>query len=567
MPKLIVIHGADAGKQYSLAEDIVTLGRHSGNLVHLHDHKVSRRHLEIRQDGQNDYQLIDLGSGNGTLLNGQQVQTALLRPGDRITIGDTILVFTDDGNGSLPQVSQQGDRTIISSRPVKDLPSAIVRTVAEDEGSRILSHADRVGTDWLRTRLASLTAMHEATEAVSHIMDTDQLLGKVIDLVMRTTEADHGCVVLVDRDTGKFTPKAAKTRSGLSQDTLVISRTVIEHVLENRQGILIADALADERFRGGDSIAKHQMREVICVPMKGRHETVGVMFLDTIGIHPVVTTSWSETSPLRFTEDHLRLTVALAHQAGMAVEETRYYQALLQAEKLAAVGQTIAALSHHIKNIMQGVRFGSDMVRIGLKDNDNSLLLKGWRLVEKNQAKIDDLILDMLSYSKDREPLYEPTNLNSLVREVIEVVRGRAGEAGVSIDWQPDSKLPTVSCDPDGIQHALLNVISNAVDAVSEIDDGKVEIVSQLSSQESRVEIVIRDNGPGIPKEMLGEIFKPFISTKGSKGTGLGLPVSRKILREHGGDIVAENAEPNGCRFTFSLPISDKESADSSDSV
>src|SRR6202007_1203329 len=105
------------------------------------------------------------------------------------------------------------------------------------------------------------------------------------------------------------------------------------------------------------------------------------------------------------------------------IETTRYYQAMVQAERLAAVGQTIAALSHHIKNILQGLRSGGDIVKMGLKDKDETLLVRGWSIVEKNQAKIYDLVLDMLSYSKDREPALEMVDLNQIVREVIELVQ------------------------------------------------------------------------------------------------------------------------------------------------
>jgi len=115
----------------------------------------------------------------------------------------------------------------------------------------------------------------------------------------------------------------------------------------------------------------------------------------------------------RFTEDHLKLAGAVAHQAALAVEETRYHQALLQAERLAAIGQTIASLSHHIKNILQGLRSGSEILKMGLKDKDDRLIQQGWRVAEKNQGKIYDLVMDMLSYSKEREPAVEMTDLNA----------------------------------------------------------------------------------------------------------------------------------------------------------
>src|SRR5207244_12754808 len=96
----------------------------------------------------------------------------------------------------------------------------------------------------------------------------------------------------------------------------------------------------------------------------------------------------------KFTEDHLALAIAVAHQAALAVEETRYHHAMVQAERLAAIGQTIAALSHHIKNILQGLRSGSEILKMGLKDKKDDLLEKGWRINETHQAKSYDLVWD-----------------------------------------------------------------------------------------------------------------------------------------------------------------------------
>ena len=548
MPKLVVIKGVDGGKEFPLTGPAVGVGRHSGNAVHLHDTQVSRRHLELRAGADGGYQLVDLGSGNGTLVNGAPVQAHALAPGDRIAVGETVLLYTDDdGTGAPPEPPGPEDRTDrvrLTITPAPGFPSAIVRTVGEDAGSRILARPDRAATDWLRTRLANLAVLYETTTAVSHILDVDALLARVTDLVVRAADADHGCVLLTDPETGALLPKAAVSRPGLpAAGDIVVSRTVVDHVLGERQGVLVSDAAADARFRGGESIARHGIRDVICVPMRGRHETVGVLFLSGGG------------RPARFTDDHLHLAIAVAHQAALAVEGTRYYQALVNAERLAAVGQTIAALSHHIKNIMQGVRFGGDMVRMGLDADDRDLLLKGWRLVEKNQAKIDDLILDMLSYSKEREPLAEPTDLPGLVEDVLDVVRGRAAERGVDLTARAAPGLPPVPCDPDGIHRALLNVVGNALDAVEGRDAPRVEVDTRLTDGGAWAEVEVRDNGPGIPADKLDDVFKPFVSTKGARGTGLGLPVSRKVLREHGGNLTAAAGPGGGTRFVLRLPV------------
>jgi signal transduction histidine kinase len=329
----------------------------------------------------------------------------------------------------------------------------------------------------------------------------------------------------------------------------------MDWVLTEKQGVLISDAGRDDRFAAGNSITRFNIREVICVPMKGRHETHGVLFLDTVTDSKRLAATSDGELKSALSEDHLALASAIAHQAALAVEETRYHHAMVQSERLAAVGQTIAALSHHIKNIMQGVVFGSDMVRTGLTEKDDTLLHKGWRLVEKNQAKIHELVMDMLSFSKEREPAIEMIDLNAVVDEVIDVVRGRADESKTTLDVRLASGLPPVPADPDGVNKALLNIISNAIDAVEGRDEAYVGVQTLLEPGGQWVRIVVLDRGPGIPADILNDIFKPFVSTKGSRGTGLGLPVSRKIFREHGGDVTVESIVGKGSKFLLRLPM------------
>src|SRR5262249_7908314 len=179
----------------------------------------------------------------------------------------------------------------------------------------------------------------------------------------------------------------------------------------------------------------------------------------------------------RFTEDHLKLASAIGHQAALAVEETRYHHALVQAERLAAVGQTIAALSHHIKNILQGLKTGSELVEGGLKDSDDKLLRAGWNIVQKNQGKIYDLVWDMLTYSKEREPTIKEVDLNDVVRDVLELVQGRAKDLGIRLKVKLND-LPAVQADREGIHRALLNVVGNALDAVEEGKDPQVGVAT-----------------------------------------------------------------------------------------
>jgi signal transduction histidine kinase len=272
----------------------------------------------------------------------------------------------------------------------------------------------------------------------------------------------------------------------------------------------------------------------------------------------------------KFTQEHLKLMIAIAHQAALAVEDTSYYKAMVQAERLAAVGQTIASLSHHIKNILQGVRGGSYLIETGMNNHAKALadgkidveaaekavdiMRKGWGIVEKNQERISALVLDMLTFSKEREPVPEPANLNELAVDVVELMKARAADENVELVWLPAPTMPTLMFDPEAMHRAVLNVVTNAIDACHERESGRVEVSTQYSHTERMARVQIVDNGSGIEPDDLEKIFAVFVSRKGGRGTGLGLPVSQKILEEHGGRIRVESKMGEGSRFTLEFP-------------
>jgi signal transduction histidine kinase len=568
--RLLVIKGADEGKQFDLTEPVVSLGRDASSHIRLHDTEVSRRHAEIRQQGAG-FQLCDAGSANGTFVNNQKITHADLKAGDHIAVGQTVLIFSGgrEPGDALAGASGLAQQINLITKADVELSSAIIKTIGESEGSRILLQPEK-NSPWLRGALADLAIMYEATQATSHILDIDQLLDRILELIFRSICADRGCILLRRSDSGALEPKALRWRKlEEREEKFPLSRTIVDHALQERVGVLVSDAARDDRFSSGQSIIQLGIREVICVPMKGRHDSIGVLYLDTRTPHreAIENKTGQETRPTdwagKFSADHLALAIAVAHQAALAVEETHYHHAMVQAERLAAIGQTIAALSHHIKNILQGLRSGSEIIKMGLRDKNDYLLQQGWRIAEKNQAKIYDLVMDMLNYSKERIPAVEPTDLNEVVKDVCELLAPRAKELNVQFDTNLMENLPIVQADPEALHRALLNIVGNAIDAVEDRPDPRVTIHTRLGA-EGWVRIVVVDNGPGIAPEQLSEIFKPFVSTKGSRGTGLGLPVSRKILREHGGDIVVQSELNVGSKFVLKLPIKSMLSPDQS---
>jgi len=551
VPSLFVIQGRNRGTRFELHanQGAVSIGREAGNAIQVDDHEVSRRHAEIRRVGDG-YVLGDLKSSNGTFVNDARIERSELSSGDRIRLGRTILIYAKDGDD--PAMFAAVD--IVPTTEAGD-GSRIVRTMREDD-SIVLAAPEESQNRWLAKARSNLQVMYRTSLAVSHTLDIDELLGRILQLVFEWVEADRGCIMLVDPESRELRTKARRDRKAGDAATMQISRTILDYVLDHHEGVLTSDAQEDDRFASGNSVVRTGVREAICVPMRGRYDTVGLIYVDTTT--PLIEAV--DGGQRRFSDDHLKLMIAIGHQAALAVEDTTYYSAMVQSERLAATGQAIATLSHHIKNILQGIRGGSYLVEMGLENDDLGVLRKGWDIVRRNQDKISSLVMDMLTFSKEREPDPLPTDLAALIDDIVETVQQRATESGATIHWQPPTDLPPLLFDPSGMARAVLNVVTNALDAVEDRADAAVTITAAADREAGVARITIADNGAGMAPETLADIFTLFVSTKGSKGTGLGLTVSRKILREHGGDIRASSRLGEGSTFVLEFPLQTAES-------
>ncbi len=542
MASLFVIRGNDQGLRYQLTGPVVRIGRDADNTIQLRDQEVSRHHALLRCEGE-QWVLEDCGSSNGTFVNSRPVQRHVLRSGDQIQLGRTLLLFTAQSPATASSAQVQ-----IRPEPPED-QSRILHTVVQEQGSRILHQAlmGREGSAYAE----SLRLVYETARMAAHTLNLEQLLRRILQLVFEFVHADRGCVLLMDTASGKLEPCVQISR-GSDSGQMIISQTILDYVLQRREGVLTTNAQADMRWTPTASIRQLGIREAICVPMLGRYGLVGAMYIDTAA--PVGEVLRAAGEATRFTPDHLTLMMAVAHQAALAVEDTRFYQAMVRAERLAAIGQAIATLSHHIKNILQGIRGGSFLIKDGLARGDQNMVRQGWQFVEKNQERISNLVLNMLSFSKERRAEPTPGNLNQLVHEVVELARGRTQDQTVQLKFHPHPDLPTLMFDPDAIHQALLNVVMNAVEACAAEGKGQVEVRVLYDPQSQQATVEVSDTGPGIPPEKLESIFEPFVSTKGNRGTGLGLPVTRKLLREHGGDVSVESQLGRGSIFRLWFP-------------
>jgi PAS domain S-box-containing protein len=240
-------------------------------------------------------------------------------------------------------------------------------------------------------------------------------------------------------------------------------------------------------------------------------------------------------------------------------EVDRLQKELLRSERLAATGQTVAGMAHAIKNILGGLKGGRFMVNKGLELNERRYLQDGWEMVERNIEKIAQFTMDLLTFCRGREPELEETDPNGLVREIFDLYREQAAQLGVALRLELADSLPRTVLDPKGLHQVLANLVSNALDACTLGDalPERPEIVLSTGTLPGEgLLLQVKDNGPGVSEEVRKKLFTIFFSTKGSRGTGLGLLLSQKIVQEHGGRIQVDSVPGAGAAFQVILPES-----------
>jgi len=537
VPGVYVMQGPDKGETLDVPAGGCTIGRGTGE-VQLQDNTVSRNHARIFNSA-GKYYIEDTDSANGTYVNGVRIANPLqLKQGDHIRMGRTVLVFSQDQPIELPPddtefgqlVDLDVEGQLVDSSIVAALPADHESLIAPSEPARANKH---------------LSVLYELVSVVSSIFSIEQLLHEVMELIFREMPVDRGFILLRNED-DRLEPLVVRYRHPNEAVKITTSNTIIDHVVSKGEAVLCTNAMGDRRFSMGDSVQDYGLRSVICAPLVARDRILGVIHIDT---------SITDTT---YTNDQLHLLTAIGYQSGLAVYNVQLYQEAIKAERLAATGQTVAALSHYIKNILQGLQGGGDTVELGMRGENIKTIETGWKIVNRNLNKIQNLMLNMLAFSKEREPRLEPIQVNVIVEDVLDLTRKQADDRGVMLIADPAVDMPAIPADPDGIHQVILNIMNNAIEAVP-ANTGVITIRTGFDESAQEAVITVGDNGSGIDEAELAKIFEVFHSTKGHGGTGLGLAVAKKIVDEHNGRLEVRSHSGEGTVFTIRVPVDQPE--------
>lgn len=240
-------------------------------------------------------------------------------------------------------------------------------------------------------------------------------------------------------------------------------------------------------------------------------------------------------------------------------EEKELQRQLLQSERLAAIGQAVTGIQHSMKNMLNALKGGSYMVKVGIAKEDNDLLKEGWDIVQQGIESMTMLSKKMLLYAKELKPELDRTDLKELLDAIHAVVSQTTRDQGMDFKSQVDDDVPEVLCDPGLIHSVVMDLVSNSIDACAhqQYDNGGPEISVAVSHplRADHVVIEVKDNGGGMTEDVIKHIFTPFFSTKKKLGTGMGLTLTKRMVSAHGGTLKVESLPGSGSTFQVLLPI------------
>ncbi|MBU0969232.1 MAG: response regulator [Proteobacteria bacterium] len=231
-----------------------------------------------------------------------------------------------------------------------------------------------------------------------------------------------------------------------------------------------------------------------------------------------------------------------------------------ESQSLATIGQTVAGMSHVIKNIAGGLKGSSFILEQGIENENREYLVKGWEMMKGNINKITNLSLDLLNYAKTSRPKLKQVNPNHPALEVVELLSSRARETHINLTLHPLDKELSIMVDGDAIYTVIFTLVTNALDACEEKSEGPGVVTDKqvdifVEQQANWIVYRVRDNGDGMDDTISGVLFKEFITTKGTRGTGFGLMTAKKIIDEHEGRILFETGKGQGSIFVIKIPL------------
>jgi predicted ATPase/signal transduction histidine kinase len=410
-----------------------------------------------------------------------------------------------------------------------------------------------------------LATVIKVSQAVSGEIILDRLLDTLMRTAIEQAGAERGLLVVTAASEQRIAAEAT-----ISADTVIVQlrdeavtaaalpASVLHYVLHSRDSVVLDDATVQSPFSADPYVRERQAHSILCLPLLNQAKIIGVLYLE------------NNLSPRVFAPARIPVLKLLASQAAISLENTRLYRdlgerearyrevqmQLAHANRVSTMGQLSASIAHEVSQPIAAALTNAQtaMRWLGRDPPDLSKAQQALERIVSNGKRAGDVIDGLRALIKKTPPSPESLDINEVLDEIIVLTRAEALKNRVSVRTQFAADLPIVQGARVQLQQVILNLIVNAIEAMSEVDGGIRDLhIGTGRDASNGVLVTVRDSGPGLAADALERVFEAFYTTKPA-GLGIGLSICRSIIEAHGGRLWASATVAPGAVFQFMLP-------------
>ncbi len=531
----------------SILSGSASIGTDFRNSIRLSDDSVAPQHAQITFE-EGIFYLHDLDSVNGTFVNRKRIQKSAIKHHDKIGIGDRTFLFLLQPESSIhlhPHDSEKLSDTVSIGDDAIDPSELLARKAAVAASDLFIEPqiVDPTASEKLSAAHHRLAMLYQLSEKIRTTSDLDRLLNQGVEFLLQAIpEAERAVIMLWSSHSGTLEIKALKHREGNGETGAIrISRTVMDWVLSEKMALVSQNVLDDQRFDESESIRINSLNSIICVPITSDDNVTGIIYTDSSDIF----------EPL--TQDDAAFTAAVANELALCIDNIRLQEQAIINERMAAIGMTISNLSHNIRNMIALNQNAVDLMGMHLRRMDDEKINRSWQRIEASFARINNLSADMLEYAKDYKIKLKPVDINKLIKGNCDFFKHGLANEQIQTELILAPSNPKWIMDKVQFQRALLNLLVNAIYAIGDSEDGKITITSTVEDDKQLI-VSVGDNGCGVAPEKRDKIFELFYTTKGTEGSGLGLPMVKRFMEKMKGELVMQSQVGEGSSFQMIFP-------------
>jgi signal transduction histidine kinase len=525
-----------------------SIGQAPSNSIQISHPSVAEHHAVIHFN-DDQYRVQDLESLTGTFVNSGKIKTAVLKHHDKLSFGDRSFLFLM----KTAPVPKAPAKPFVSPKETVTLfeedvePSELLAQTAKEAAKGMFRPMEvDLDEEAEESSLAHhrLSLLYQLSEKLRATKVLDQILDKGLELILSALKAaERAMILLGDPTKGSLQISAIKYRTPQNNSgSFPISRTIVDWVITEKIALVSQNLTQDTRFQDSDSIRIHNLKSIIVVPLMKDDTVIGMLYIDGKDILHT------------FSRQDVAFSAAVANELALCIENVRLQNELIQSERMAAIGLTMTNLAHNIKNLLALNQNSVDLLGLQLKALEDNKIDKTWHYVLQSFTRINNLAVNMLAFAKEQEMVLKPVPINKIILANREVIENSLSSKGISLEFNLCEGPPLWVMDAHQFNRVLLNLVVNAIDAVKHKSEGKIIITSKLDDGADTLSVSVADNGIGIPPDRIGRVFELFYTTKGTGGTGLGLPMVKKFVEKMGGTIALQSAVDMGSTFTMTFP-------------